>query len=78
MTSRDFVYWFQGFLEVSEAKEINENQVQVIKNHLNLVFKHDIDPSYTTDINKQKEYKKIHDGVKPSHNSSGLDDVLRC
>ena len=53
MKSRDFCYWLQGFFEVNEAGNperclsevtLNAKQVKCIKNHLNLVFKHDIDP----------------------------------
>lgn len=44
MTSRDFVYWLQGFMELSETSNLSERQVDMIKNHLNLVFVHEIDP----------------------------------
>ena len=33
-----FTYWLQGFFEISDAKKLDEKQVQVIKDHLNLVF----------------------------------------
>jgi len=46
MTSRDFVYWLQGFMEISGAQEITKEQVSVIKKHLEIVFVHEIDPSY--------------------------------
>lgn len=45
MTSRDFCYWLQGYFEVSEASELKPRQVEQIKKHLSLVFKHEIDPS---------------------------------
>lgn len=45
MQSRDFVYWLQGFFEISGAKSTSEEQTTMIKNHLNLVFKHEIDPA---------------------------------
>ena len=45
MTSRDFCFWLQGFLEITNTKEISEDQVVMIRKHLNLVFKHEIDPS---------------------------------
>lgn len=44
MTAREFCYWLQGKLEIDgDAKPLDASQVQVIKNHLNLVFLHDID-----------------------------------
>lgn len=38
MTPENFVYWLQGFFELTESKNLSESQVQVIKNHLALVF----------------------------------------
>ncbi len=42
MTSNEFTYWLQGFFEISKAanvKELDEVQTQIIKDHLELVFK---------------------------------------
>ena len=44
MNTIDFCYWLQGYFEISGKKEISPEQVEIIKNHLNLVFKHEIDP----------------------------------
>lgn len=38
MTEKDFVYWLQGFVELTETDSISEKQWLVIKDHLNLVF----------------------------------------
>ncbi len=59
MRSRDFAYWLQGFFEISGTNTISTDQVDMIKKHLNLVFKHEIDPSMG-DENHQKELNKIH------------------
>lgn len=45
MTSRDFCYWLQGFYELNGVKSLTFEQSKMISNHLNLVFKHEIDPS---------------------------------
>jgi hypothetical protein len=47
MTSRDFCYWLQGFFEISTTThpELDVDQVECIRKHLALVFKHEIDPS---------------------------------
>ena len=58
MTSRDFVYWLQGFFEISDADNgdrseaalkgaapLSAERVAVIKRHLAMVFIHEIDPS---------------------------------
>lgn len=38
MDSLNFIYWLQGFMEVADPKEITEEQVQVIKDHIGLVL----------------------------------------
>ena len=44
MTSEQLVYWLNGFFEISGATTLNEQQVQVIKEHLALVL-HKVTPS---------------------------------
>jgi hypothetical protein len=60
MTSREFAYWLQGFFEISGSNELRPEQVVMIKKHLNMVFYHEIDPSYTPDPKKQDELTHIH------------------
>lgn len=38
MEAQDFCYWLQGFFELSEGKKLTPKQVEIIKDHLNLVF----------------------------------------
>lgn len=57
MTSRDFVYWVQGFFEISGAKSLTEAQVTVVRNHLNMVFYHEIDPAF----GDKKHVEKLHE-----------------
>lgn len=48
MKAESFCYWLQGYFEIARAAGltpvITDKQVDVIQNHLNLVFAHDIDP----------------------------------
>jgi hypothetical protein len=44
MNSIDFCFWLQGYFEISGNTVINAEQAGIIKDHLNLVFKHEIDP----------------------------------
>lgn len=55
MKSRDFCYWLQGYFEIIQGREGSANQrpddlsggqVKVIKDHLAMVFIHEIDPSF--------------------------------
>lgn len=38
MTTEQFTYWLQGFMETADPKSIDEKQTQIIKDHLKLVF----------------------------------------
>lgn len=65
MKATEFVYWIQGFFELTDSKTLNEKQVQTIKNHLKLVFLYDIDPTYSDDKRVQSIFQNIHDGKPP-------------
>ena len=73
MKSRDFAFWLQGFFEVGNTQEITKEQTQIIKKHLNLVFKHEIDPSMGNSEH-QTELNNIHK-QKPIFAD---DELLRC
>lgn len=55
MTSRDFCFWLQGYFEINGNQpargepyscwNLNDSQIDMIRNHLALVFKHEIDPA---------------------------------
>jgi hypothetical protein len=51
MTSRDFCYWLQGFFELTDSTEayIDDRKADLIRRHLNMVFIHEIDPSFPAD-----------------------------
>lgn len=77
MTSRDFVYWLQGALELSGNETLSKEQVAVIRNHLNLVFKHEIDPIIDGDNPETKKtLQQIHDGLLSPGTPPGT--LLRC
>lgn len=51
MTSRDFCFWLQGYLELAplardaQRPALAPEQLECVRSHLALVFKHEIDPS---------------------------------
>lgn len=61
MQARDFCFWLQGFFELAEQGIVKDSltvlQVEMIKQHLDLVFKHDI---------KRKELEHKVPDVTPS------------
>lgn len=66
MSSRDFVYWLQGYFELCDSAKLSEKQGELIKKHLNLVFEHEIDPSLDDgNPNKKFKYDSIHGGGTP-------------
>lgn len=77
MDSKSFAYWLQGFFEITDPKEINEEQTLIIKKHLNLVFYHEIDPSYSDNPEVQATMNQIHNGNSEpwNHDDNG---VMRC
>ena len=64
MTSRDFCYWLQGFFEITRGRTgLNAEQTDTVRKHLDLVFRHEIDPSMGPPPH-QVELNEIHDGLK--------------
>jgi hypothetical protein len=71
MTSRDFCYWLQGYIELKNSEPVPSgctsewvflpDQVQAIKRHLNMVFAHEIDPSRGSKEH-QELLSKLHSG----------------
>ena len=80
MTSRDFAFWLQGFFEVANPISIGTKETEMIKKHLNLVFKHEIDPSMG-DEKHQQVLNEIHSpsGGNIHYPSFNPDkEILRC
>lgn len=55
MQSRDFCFWLQGFFEMTQDTadnlSLNSTQVKLIKEHLDLVFRHDTEPVQSPSVN---------------------------
>lgn len=49
MTPQEFAYWLQGFFELSGETKLTEPQVQMIRQHLALVF-HKVTPGAQTEL----------------------------
>lgn len=70
MKSESFCYWLQGYFELQGTTQaLTINQVDCIKRHLNMVFKHEIDPAmgdqkHQGELNElhNKQNQKIHAG----------------
>ena len=64
MTPINFAYWLQGLFEIGKVTQLDEEQTQIVKNHLALVFAHSIDTPDPTG-----KFQEIHDGTtgQPPH-----------
>lgn len=74
MKATEFCYWLQGVFEVAKLTELDADQTALVKQHLHMVFIHDIDPSYPKD--QQEALNNAH--LKPGYpgNTGGL--KMRC
>lgn len=81
MKARDFCYWLQGYFELAADGNRNDHgqavqpglsglQIHTIQNHLNMVFKHEIDPSHGD--------QKIQDALNHIHAPSLDGAIARC
>lgn len=78
MKATDFCYWLQGLFELSNPQELNERQTTLIKRHLHLVFKHDIDPQ-AGPPEYQHILQGIHDGTSIKIGGTDKDgNLMRC
>lgn len=83
MKASEFCYWLQGYIEIGHEQThqqgISYEQVEIIKRHLMLVFKHELDLTHG-DAEHQAELQAIHDKpIKPMF--GGVDsngNVYRC
>lgn len=79
MGSKEFAYWLMGYFEVANPSTIGSKETELIKKHLALVFKHEIDPEMGNEQH-QAELNAIHAPNKlggyliPTHE----DGVMRC
>ena len=69
MKASEFCYWLQGHFEISGNTELTKEQGEMVKRHLALVFKHELDSPDPTG-----ELQQIHDGKPPKDG----DIVYRC
>lgn len=72
MTSREFCYWLQGHFELNKPTTLDAEQTELIRKHLQLVFIHEIDPSYP----QKKKLDAVHS--EPTFMKPGSDPLARC
>lgn len=72
MKSVEFCYWLQGLFELGDPVTLDKDQLKLVRKHLNMVFVHEIDPSYPAE--QQGKLNSLH-GTFPLH---GGEPGARC
>jgi len=81
MTPREFCYWLQGLFELTDITQLDPKQTQLIRNHLNMVFAHTIDPSQGPPEHQallQELHDKLEGVVKKVNNIHDKNSLIRC
>jgi hypothetical protein len=72
MKPSEFCYWLQGYFEIAGVAALSAEQGEMVKRHLALVFKHELDSPDPTG-----ELQALHDGKLPKKPNPS-DMVYRC
>jgi len=68
MLPEQFTFWLNGFFEISDTNNLSEKQVQIIRDHLNLVFN-----KVTPKSSKTPNYSEVVDLLmKPSNSKPDI------
>lgn len=70
MKAVEFCYWLQGLFEIGNPKDLNAEQTEIIKRHLNMVFYHEIDKLYPKE--EQEILNELHSEKKPKLGASEI------
>ena len=77
MTPENFTYFLQGFFEISDAKKLDETQVQIIKDHLDLVF-NKVTPDRSESKLKEFEWPTKEENSNPNPSIFDLMPKVYC
>ena len=72
MKATEFCYWLQGMFELANPQELSPEQTKMIRQHLAMVFVHDIDPQ-AGGPEVQQKLNALHGPSGPPGNT-----VYRC
>lgn len=63
MTAENFVYWLNGYFEISNSDKLSKEQVQIVRDHLKLCFDK-ITPNRSIGYGIGNLSPEISDGIK--------------
>jgi len=73
----EFCYWLQGFFELTGEGRLTPPQVEMVRNHLAMVFIHDLDPK-AGPPSVQQQLQSVHDAGKKIGGTGPNGEVYRC
>jgi hypothetical protein len=65
MSSTEFTFWLQGYFEISDNNNLSPQQVQIIRDHLALVFEK-VTPKQNKNPNFDELFQNITKPTTPS------------
>lgn len=78
MTSVQFCYWLQGYFELTGVTTgFTAEQAITIKEHLAMVFVHEIDPSHGDSL-EQAKLSAVHEGVTLEQLKEEVEKTLKA
>lgn len=73
MKAVEFCYWLQGLFELGKPEAMTAEQTAAVKAHLDMVFIHEIDPSYPV-----KQQAALNLSHSPPVSTRPGDILMRC
>jgi len=75
MTPRDFCYWLQGTFELGKVQSMDASQLDILRKHLQLVYRAQYDDSRNPDAWVGKEFCDWLTGVLSVASNDGLSEA---
>lgn len=79
MSANHFISWLQGFIEISNDSTVDQNQWNLIKEHLQLVFEKvtsELDPNDPPQEDSTSESTNINDIIEAIERAKEREDVI--
>jgi hypothetical protein len=78
MTSEQFTYWLQGFMEINDPEVLGVRETQIIKDHLASVFNKQTPVRKKTTLDQYKELLKKHNTyTEPNRGTNQPQPIIR-
>lgn len=76
MNAQEFAFWLQGYLEISGAKNLNEKELKIVRDHLALVFEKKTPEYWPNHLNEEPICSPLAASVHTVSNRTILDSPV--